>query len=68
MLSTTVLSLILIVTWYRGETQYRRVRRKAAAAAARARAMPKWADWLDNPEAPQDFDETYTEYRRRRLR
>jgi hypothetical protein len=68
MLSTTVLSLILIVTWYRGETQYRRARRNADAAAARTRAMPRWADWLDTTRAPQNFEETYTEYQRRRLR
>jgi hypothetical protein len=67
MLSTTVLALILVVTWYRGETQYRRARRKAAAAA-RAHAALRWTEWLEAPGAPQDFEETYAEYQRRRHR
>jgi hypothetical protein len=67
MISTTVLAVILLVTWYRGETQYRRDKRKAAAAA-RAHVSSRWTDWLDRTGAPQDFEETYAEYQRRRRR
>jgi Tfp pilus assembly protein PilV len=67
MFSTTVLSLVLLVTWIRGETQYRRLKRKATAAA-RAQASQRWTDWLEKTNSNQDFEETYAEYQRRRRR